>query len=245
MEFHPEKCNLLQITNKKKPFDFIYKIHNTPLSKTDSAKYLGVVIDSKLCWRPHYSHLIKSCKNTLSFIKRNIPKASRFVKNKCYTVLIRPKAEYASPVWDPHYKIHIQNIEKIQKSAARYVCNNYVMESGNTAVNLKSLGWKPLEERRLDNKLNILKKGILGKIDIPTDRLKLNPRQTRRGGGGPVYAREHSKIEAHRNSFFPSTTRLYNNLPVELRLCTDMDEFAKRLSKINLVELRNSLSSID
>ena len=68
---------------------------------------------------------------------------------------------------------------------------------------------------------------------------------TRRGGGGPVYAREHSKIEAHRNSFFPSTTRLYNNLPVELRLCTDMDEFAKRLSKINLVELRNSLSSID
>ena len=93
------------------------------------------------------------------------------------------------------------------------------MESGNTAISLKSLGWKPLEERRLDNKLNILKKGTLGKIDIPTDRLKLNPRQTRRGGGGPVYAREHSKIEAHRNSFFPSTTRLYNNLPVELRLC--------------------------
>ena len=61
-------------------------------------------------------------------------------------------AEYAIPVWDPHYKIHIQNIEKIQKSAAHYVCNNYVMESGNTAMNLKSLGRKPLEERRLDNK---------------------------------------------------------------------------------------------
>ena len=119
------------------------------------------------------------------------------------------------------------------------------MKSGNTAVNLKFLGWKSLEERRLDNKLNILKKGFLGKIDIPTDRLKLNTRQTRRGGGGPVYTREHSKIEAHRNSFFPSTTRLYNNLPIELRLCTDINEFAKRLSKINLVELRNSLTSID
>ena len=35
MEFHPGKCNLLQITNKLKPFDHIYKIHNTPLSKTD------------------------------------------------------------------------------------------------------------------------------------------------------------------------------------------------------------------
>ena len=128
MEFHPEKCNLLQITNKRKPIDFIYKIHNTPLSKTDSAKYLGVVIDSKLCWRPHYSNLIKTCKNTLSFIKRNLPKASFSVKNRCYTTLIRPKAEYASAVWDPHHKTHINNIEKIQKSAARFVTNNWLID---------------------------------------------------------------------------------------------------------------------
>ena len=47
------------------------------------------------------------------------------------------------------------------------------MESGNTAVNLKLLGWRTLEERRIDNKLGTLKKGFLGKIDIPTDRLKL------------------------------------------------------------------------
>ena len=119
------------------------------------------------------------------------------------------------------------------------------MESGNTIANLKSLGWKSLEERRIDTKLGIFKKGLLGKIDIPTDHLKLNPRQTRRGGGGPVYTREFSKIDSHRNSFFPSTTRLYNNLPLECRLCTDMDKFAQMLSRIDLVGLRNSLSHID
>ena len=246
MEFHPGKCNLLQITNKLKPFDHIYKIHNTPLSKTDSAKYLGVVIDSKLTWKPHYNHLIKSCKSTLSFIKRNIPhKAPRFIKSKCYLTLVRPKAEYASPVWDPYQSIYKNNIEKIQKSAARYVTNNYTMESGNSLANLQTLGWKTLEERRIDNKLGIFKKGLLGKIDIPTDHLTLQTRQTRRGGGGPVYLREFSKIDAHRNSFYPSTTRLYNNLPLDLRMCTDIDEFARRLSKINLIELRDSLTHID
>ena len=80
MEFHPGKCNLLQISNKKSPIDFIYKIHNTPLSKVDSAKYLGIIIDSKLNWKKQYSSLISSCKKTLSFIRRNLPKAPVKVK---------------------------------------------------------------------------------------------------------------------------------------------------------------------
>ena len=106
------------------------------------------------------------------------------------------------------------------------------MESGNTAANLKLLGWRTLEERRIDIKLSTLKKGFLGKIDIPTDRLNLNSRQTRRCGGGPVFTREHSKIDAHRHSFFPSTARLYKHLPLELKLTSDLNEFAKKLSKL-------------
>ena len=74
------------------------------------------------------------------------------------------------------------------------------MESGNTAANLDFLGWKTLEERRTGNKLSIFNKGLLGKIDIPTDHLKLTTRTTRRGGGGPQYTKEFSKIDAHRNS---------------------------------------------
>ena len=245
MEFHPGKCNLLQITNKRNPIDFIYNIHNTPLQKVDSAKYLGVVVDSKLNWKPHYSHLISNCKKTLSFIRRNLPKAPRFVKSRCYTTLVRPKAEYASSVWDPYQKLYIDRIERIQKSAARFVTGNYKMESGNTATNLNFLGWKTLEERRTGNKLSIFNKGLLGKIDIPTDHLKLNTRTTRRGGGGPQYTKEFSKIDAHRNSFYPSVTRLYNKLPLEIRSCQDADKFADMISKIDLVALKNSLTYID
>ena len=87
------------------------------------------------------------------------------------------------------------------------------MESGNTAANLKLLGWRTLEERRIDNKLVTLNNGFLGKI-----------------GGGPVFTREHSKIDAHRHSFFP---------------CTALNESAKELSKIYLVELKNCLTYID
>ena len=84
----------------------------------------------------------------LSFIRRNIPKAPKKVKAICYKTLVRPKLEYACPVWDPHHQVHIDNIEKVQKSAARFVTGNYKMESGNSSINLKSLGWETLEERK-------------------------------------------------------------------------------------------------
>ena len=102
MEFHPGKCQLLRITNKKSPITSPYFIHNIPISETDSAKYLGIIIDSNLNWRQQYASMIKKCNSTLAFIKRNLNKAPKNVKEKCYTSLVRPQIEYGSPVWDPH-----------------------------------------------------------------------------------------------------------------------------------------------
>ena len=245
MEFHPCKCHLLQITNKNSPIHFNYKIHNTLLTKVDCAKYLGIIIDSKLNWKKQYSNLIKSCKQTLSFIRRNLPKASSQIKNVCYKTLIRPKLGYACSVWDPHHRLHIESLEKVQKAAARFVTGNYKMETGNSQKNLETLGWDTLEERRLRTKLTIFQKGRLGDIDIPTDHLALKTRQTRRGGGGPTYQKEFSKVDGHIFSFYPSTTRLWNNLPVDLRNCDKMDNFTNGLNKINVSKLRRSLQSID
>ena len=42
MEFHPKKCKVLTITNKKKPFKTFYVIHNECV---ESAKYLGGILN--------------------------------------------------------------------------------------------------------------------------------------------------------------------------------------------------------
>ena len=67
----------------------------------------------------------------------------------------------------------------------------------------------------------------------------------RRNVQRPQYTKEFSKIDAHRNSFFPSVKRLYNKLPLEVRLCQDADKFADMIAKIDLVALKNSLTHID
>ena len=239
MEFHPGKCQLLRITNKKSPITSPYFIHNIPISETDSAKYLGIIIDSNLNWRQQYASMIKKCNSTLAFIKRNLNKAPKNVKEKCYTSLVRPQIEYGSPVWDPHHQIHKENIEKVQKRAARFVTGNYKMESGNSRKNLENLGWPPLEERRLRNKLNIFQKARLKLINIPTDHLALQKRQTRRGGEGFLYQRFLSKIDSHFYSFYPQATHIWNLLPLELKQCQDINTFTSKVNNIDLMALKS------
>ena len=56
--------------------------------------------------------------------------------------------------------------EKIQKAGATYVTENYKMESGNSLINIKSLKWDTLEERRLRAKLTVFQKGRLGILTL-------------------------------------------------------------------------------
>ena len=239
MEFHPGKCQHMKITNKKDPLPSNYFIHGVPISITDSAKYLGVVIDAKLKWKQHYSEILKKCNGTLAFIRRNLNKAPKNIKAGCYTALVRPRAEYASAVWDPHHQVDIQSIEKIQKRAARFVTGNYKLESGNTEFNLNQLNWPSLEERRLQTKLGIFQKARLKQIDIPTDHLEFKSRPTRQGGEGQTYQKFYSGIDSHRFSFYPHTSNLWNKLPLNVRLETNIDLFKSEVNKIDLVSLKN------
>ena len=102
------------------------------------------------------------------------------------------------------------------------------------------LGWDSLEERRLQTKLITFHKARLKIIDIPTDHLALRNRQTRRGGDGPVYEREFSKIDCHIHSFYPSASQLWNLLPSDTRLTEDISKFSDNIKKIALTSLRNS-----
>ena len=58
-------------------------------------------------------------------IKRTLGPCIPEVKQTAYNMLIRPKLEYSSPIWNPHTTSQIKSLERVQHSAARFVKNDY------------------------------------------------------------------------------------------------------------------------
>jgi hypothetical protein len=53
VKFHPDKCTVLRVTNKKKTIDAKYQLHGHTLESVTSAKYLGLTFTNKLQWDQH------------------------------------------------------------------------------------------------------------------------------------------------------------------------------------------------
>ena len=56
-----------------------------------------------------------------------------------------------------------EELESVQKRAARFVTGNYNYETGSMTGILGQLKWESLKKRRKDNRLILLYKGLKGK----------------------------------------------------------------------------------
>ena len=152
------------------------------LENVESIKYLGVTITSHLRWNTHVSNVCTKANRTLRFLRRNLYSCPQEVKEAAYKGLVRPVLDYGSSVWDPtpstHPPTHLppglvlqEELESVQKRAARFVIGNYNYETGSMTGILGQLKWESLKKRRKDNRLILLYKGLKGKANLPTDDL--------------------------------------------------------------------------
>ena len=145
MEFHPDKCKLLRITNKRKPMEASYTIHNTPLEKVNHAKYLRVTITKNLNWKKHINTIIAKATNTRLYLQRHLQSFERETKLLYYKVFVRQIVEYASSIWSPNgTQSLINSLEMVQRKAVRWIENKWKHEFSPTRM-LKSLKLRTLE----------------------------------------------------------------------------------------------------
>ena len=180
MRFQPVKCNMMQLTRKRiKKIHASYTLEGTDLENVESIKYLGVTITNDLRWNKHVSNVCTKANRTLGFLRRNLHSCPQEVKEAAYKGLVRPVLEYGSSVWGHPGVVLQEELESVQKRAARFVTGNYKYETGSMTGILGQLKWECLKKRRKDNRLILLYKGLTRKASIPTDDLIPKTRRCR------------------------------------------------------------------
>ena len=125
-EFHPDKCKMLRVTNKRKTINHKYHIHGHELENVSEAKYLGVTLTNNMSWKSHIQKIASKANKCRLFLQRNLPKCSAETKLRCYTTYVRPILEYAASVWDPvDNKLLTDILEKVQRKAVRWISNDW------------------------------------------------------------------------------------------------------------------------
>jgi Reverse transcriptase (RNA-dependent DNA polymerase) len=224
MQLNLSKCEIVAFSKKKEPKAKTYKLEGQELGRKNGAKYLGVWLDEKLEWKSQVAKVAEKGIRSLNFIMRNLQGTGSKVKEKAYTALVRPIVEYGGIVWDPYRQGEIQEVERVQRLAARRVTGRTgrfrwenearVLESPTEMI--QELGWESLENRRARARLCAMHRVICeqeGWKELGNRMVEC----AREGRRGPKYRERGAQTDAGKYSFANRTIRQWNSLKPEVR----------------------------
>ena len=155
-------------------------------------------------------------RSTLGFLRRNLRKCPAQLKERAYIAFVRSTLDYASPIWDPFLKRDINNLEKMNRRAARFVTGDYHPISSVSSM-LHSLGWSDLKDRRRDTRLALLFKMVNGDVAVAADDLQLEPADRRtRSNHRHKYKHKGASTPELQNFFHYRTISEWNSLPASI-----------------------------
>lgn len=115
-------------------------VENSPLKRSSSVKYLGVIIDDQLKFKYHINSIVATCNRILGILHR-----AKFFLNKdllllLYNALILPHLTYCSVIWGSNFKTNLIPLVTMQKRAIRLITNsNYLAHTSSLFRELRLL----------------------------------------------------------------------------------------------------------
>ena len=241
MAFHPGKCKVMRMSRATSKIEQPYRLRGHELDCVHQEKYLGVVLDDRLSWGPQISSVTGNAKRKLGFLRRNLKVSCQPTKTAAYRSLCRSTLEYCCSAWDPHQVGHIDDLNMVQRQAARYVCNQYGQDTHPTIM-METLGWESLEDRRKKVRLSLTHKIVHNHIDIPLERYYRPSTRTTRGS-----SHSHGLLEPRTNcdylaaTFFYDSPKYWNNLLPKLAEAPTPEAFKEGLKKLKIQSLLDPL----
>ena len=132
-------------------------LNNMRIACKSEHKFLGLIFDSSLTWKPHIQSLKASCHKTLDLLKHLAHKkwgANRQPLLQLYLMLMKPKIDYGCEAYSSACKTYLDSLSALQNSAIR-IATGAFRSSPIVSLQAES-GIKPLETYREIKILNTL-----------------------------------------------------------------------------------------
>ena len=228
MRFNPKKTDVMLFSTRQNVVKPTILSNNELLPFVQQHRHLGVTLQNNCLWSNHVENIVHSSHRRLNLLRSLKHKLNRNTLSNIYTTYIRPVLEYASVVWDECGVANTYKIERVQLDAARIVTG---LPSYSSSADLYAeTGWETLKSRRHRFKLKTFNKLMKG--ETPNYLSCLLPPQVGQTTNYPLrnqtdYVLPNCRLSLFKNSFIPSTIRLWNSLPVEQKYINSIDLRAK------------------
>ena len=204
-------------------------INGDPLEQVCSTKYLGVTVDNTLSWDSQCENLCFKLAGKIAVLRR----IRSFVKTETLKLLyektIQPVMDYACSVWCHTKKSNINKLQRVQNYAARIITGNFDYINTQSIDVLHSLRWATVQERCDYFTAVLMVKAIRGLTPMyMTDNIVMaaetHDRDTRLSNSNDVNIPPHNS-DVLKRSFIYNGSVIWNKLPDEIRMATDVSDF--------------------
>ena len=193
-------------------------------------KYLGVWFSADLTWSKHIMSVTCKARRLLGYIFRTFsPHCSPPAIMALYRTQVLPILDYGCIIWDPHFKKDCGLLDSVQLFAARMATKSW----NANAVTLNSeLNLTTLSSRRAYFKVLYVYKFLNGYLYCPPGLFVLRSNVTTRINYPKQLLQPFAKTSAFFNSFFISSTKLWNALPAEAVLNSSISSFKNSVTAL-------------
>ena len=116
------KTFLMVFTNRKRQAEISININNQTIKEINECKFLGVMLDNKLNWKSHVTHISNKISKSvaiLRYLKFIFPK---YILKTLYLTLVYPYLIYCNIIWCTADKTIVKPLILLQKKSLRIIC---------------------------------------------------------------------------------------------------------------------------
>ena len=230
MKINAQKTKCMKLGSKQKLkqlSELCITVNETCIENVHSFKLLGIDIDENLSWEDHVDRICKTISSKVSLLYKIKVYLPIHTRQLFYNAYILPYIDYCSSVWGNLLQKDSDRIIKLQKRVARIILECDISIPSNFMFS--SLKWLSFT-KRIKYQQSILMYKIVNGL-TPDYLAILNIDDVQRHNLRSVSNNDlfvpRPNTNFYKKSFHYSATKVWNNLPLEIKKCPNVELFKK------------------